>query len=56
MGRPVGVVEDAVLRHLREALPDGGGVGRVMKIGPQTVNTQLSAYKNVVHPAGGAKA
>ena len=35
-------------------IPVGGGVGRVLKIGPQTINSQLSAYRNVVHTSQGA--
>lgn len=35
-------------------VPVGGGVGRVLKIGRQTVNTQLSAYRNVIHTTNGA--
>jgi len=34
----------------RWTLPFGGGLGKVMKIGNQPVNIQLSAYKNVVTP------
>jgi len=34
----------------RWTLPFGGGLGKVMKIGKQPMNLQLSAYKNVVTP------
>ena len=33
-------------------VPFGGGVGRIMKVGFQPINLQLSAYGNVVYPAG----
>jgi hypothetical protein len=33
-------------------VPFGGGVGRIMKVGFQPINLQLSAYGNVAHPEG----
>jgi hypothetical protein len=35
-------------------VPVGGGIGRVMKIGPQPVNLTLQFYGNAAHPAGGS--
>jgi hypothetical protein len=35
-------------------LPLGGGVGKIFHLGKLPVNTQLSAYYNVVHPDNGA--
>ncbi|MBL8526252.1 MAG: hypothetical protein JNL68_01065 [Burkholderiales bacterium] len=35
-------------------VPLGGGVGKIFHIGKLPVNTQLSAYYNVVHPDDGA--
>jgi len=37
-------------RDHRWTVPFGGGFGRIFKIGNQSVNAQLSAYKNVVTP------
>jgi hypothetical protein len=34
--------------------PVGGGVGRVMKIGPQPVNLSVQFYGNAAHPVGGS--
>jgi hypothetical protein len=33
-------------------VPFGGGIGRIMKVGLQPINLQLSAYGNFVYPAG----
>jgi len=33
-------------------VPFGGGVGRIMKVGFQPINLQLSAYGNVAYPTG----
>jgi hypothetical protein len=33
-------------------VPFGGGIGRIMKVGFQPINLQLSAYGNVAHPTG----
>ena len=38
----------------RWTVPIGGGVGKILRIGPQRVNAQLTAYDNVVTPDGGA--
>jgi len=35
-------------------VPLGGGVGKIFHLGRLPVNTQLSAYYNVVHPDNGA--
>jgi len=35
-------------------VPIGGGVGKIFKIGKQPVNSQVSAYKNIVSPSLGA--
>ncbi len=35
-------------------VPLGGGVGKIFHLGKLPVNTQFSAYSNVVHPDGGA--
>jgi hypothetical protein len=35
-------------------VPVGGGVGKIFHLGKLPVNTQLSAYYNVVHPDNGA--
>jgi hypothetical protein len=35
-------------------VPLGGGVGKIFHVGKLPVNTQLSAYSNVVHPDDGA--
>lgn len=34
----------------RWVVPVGGGIGRIMKLGPQPVNVGLQFYGNVVHP------
>jgi hypothetical protein len=36
----------------RWVVPFGGGVGRIMRIGPQPVNLTAQFYGNAVHPAG----
>lgn len=35
-------------------VPLGGGVGKIFHLGKLPMNTQLSAYYNVVHPDNGA--
>ena len=35
-------------------VPLGGGIGKIFHLGKLPVNTQLSAYYNVVHPDNGA--
>ena len=35
-------------------VPVGGGVGKIVKLGPLPINVQLSAYANVVTPDNGA--
>ena len=35
-------------------MPVGGGVGKIFHLGKLPVNTQLSAYYNVVQPDDGA--
>jgi hypothetical protein len=35
-------------------VPLGGGIGKIFHVGKLPVNTQLSAYSNVVHPDDGA--
>jgi hypothetical protein len=34
----------------RWAVPVGGGVGKIFRIGSQPLNTQLASFCNVVHP------
>ena len=36
----------------RWVVPLGGGVGRIMRLGPQPVNITAQLYGNAVHPAG----
>ncbi len=36
----------------RWVVPFGGGIGRIMKLGPQPVNLGLQFYGNAVHPPG----
>lgn len=38
----------------RWVVPLGGGMGRIMKLGPQPVNVGLQFYGNAVHPPGGS--
>jgi hypothetical protein len=38
----------------RWIVPLGGGIGRIMKLGPQPVNLGLQFYGNAVHPPGGS--
>jgi hypothetical protein len=38
----------------RWVTPFGGGIGRIMKLGPQPVNLGLQFYGNAVHPPGGS--
>ena len=38
----------------RWTVPVGGGIGKIFHLGKLPVNTQLSAYYNVVHPDDGA--
>jgi hypothetical protein len=38
----------------RWIVPMGGGIGRIMKLGPQPVNLGLQFYGNAVHPDGGS--
>jgi hypothetical protein len=38
----------------RWVVPLGGGIGRIMKLGPQPVNVGLQFYGNAVHPPGGS--
>ena len=38
----------------RWTVPLGGGIGKIFHLGKLPVNTQLSAYYNVVHPDNGA--
>jgi hypothetical protein len=38
----------------RWIVPLGGGIGRIMKLGPQPVNVGLQFYGNAVHPPGGS--
>jgi hypothetical protein len=38
----------------RWTIPLGGGIGKIFHIGKLPVNTQISAYYNVVHPDNGA--
>jgi hypothetical protein len=35
-------------------VPFGGGIGRVMRLGPQPVNWTVQFYGNAVHPQGGS--
>lgn len=37
----------------RWTVPLGGGVGKILQLGPQAVNVSVQAYGNVVHPDGG---
>jgi hypothetical protein len=36
----------------RWTIPFGGGVGRIMRLGPQPVNLSANVYGNAVHPPG----
>ena len=36
----------------RWVVPLGGGVGRIMRLGPQPVNISVQFYGNAIHPAG----
>jgi hypothetical protein len=38
----------------RWVVPLGGGIGRIMKLGPQPVNVGLQFYGNAVHPPDGS--
>jgi hypothetical protein len=38
----------------RWVVPMGGGIGRIMKLGPQPVNVGLQFYGNAVHPPNGS--
>ncbi len=38
----------------RWTLPFGGGVGRIMRLGPQPVNLSANLYGSAVHPPGGS--
>ena len=38
----------------RLVLPFGGGVGRIMRLGPQPVNVSIQAYGNAVYPVNGS--
>jgi hypothetical protein len=38
----------------RWVVPLGGGIGRIMRLGPQPVNVGLQFYGNAVHPPGGS--
>jgi hypothetical protein len=38
----------------RWVVPLGGGIGRIMKLGPQPVNVGLQFYGNAVHPPNGS--
>ena len=35
-------------------VPIGGGVGRIMKLGPQPVNISAQFFGNAVYPSGGS--
>ena len=55
MSNPIYFSDRNIKSGPKWTVPVGGGVGRVIKIGPQTINMQLSGYRNVVHPTSGAK-
>jgi hypothetical protein len=38
----------------QSVVPLGGGIGRIMKFGPQHVNVAAQVYANAVHPPGGS--
>jgi len=38
----------------KSVIPVGGGIGRIMKLGPQHVNVSVQGFGNVEHPPGGA--
>jgi hypothetical protein len=38
----------------RWVVPLGGGIGRIMKLGPQPVNVGLQVYGNAIHPPNGS--
>jgi hypothetical protein len=38
----------------RWVVPLGGGIGRIMKLGPQPVNVGLQFYGNAIHPPNGS--
>jgi hypothetical protein len=51
---PIATVDWKADSDQRWTVPLGGGVGKIFHLGRLPVNTQLSAYYNVVHPDNGA--
>ena len=51
---PIVTVDWQAPSSQRWTVPVGGGIGKILHLGKLPVNTQLSAYYNVVHPDDGA--
>jgi hypothetical protein len=51
---PIATVDWKADSDQRWTVPLGGGIGKIFHLGRLPVNTQLSAYYNVVHPDNGA--
>ena len=51
---PIATVDWKADSGQRWTVPLGGGIGKIFHLGRLPVNTQLSAYYNVVHPDNGA--
>ena len=51
---PIATVDWKAESSQQWTVPLGGGVGKIFHLGKLPVNTQLSAYYNVVHPDDGA--
>ncbi|MGB8437065.1 MAG: transporter [Burkholderiales bacterium] len=51
---PILTVDWKAASDQKWTVPLGGGVGKIFHLGKLPVNTQLSAYYNVVHPDNGA--
>ena len=51
---PIATVDWKADSDQRWTVPLGGGVGKIFHLGRLPVNTQLSAYYNVIHPDNGA--
>ena len=51
---PIVTVDWQAPSSQRWTVPVGGGIGKIFHLGKLPVNTQLSAYYNVVHPDDGA--
>jgi hypothetical protein len=51
---PIATVHWDAESSQQRTVPVGGGVGKILHFGKQPVNTQISAYYNVVKPDFGA--